>query len=223
MEGDTDVTQLPAPWDTVTWRPAIVNTADRASPALADTENVVVPLPVPDAPLVIVTKGLSPTTVQPQLAPAKTLTLVVPPTAEIDTVVGETENEHGTVATVMRIRPVAFWKRAVMSASPAATPVTIPRSTLATPGLDDCHVASAVTDRLEPSKQRCGRSELCHRADGERRRPAHDDRVDVFIRRRSGGRRRVSAARHRQGEATAQMRSITRASSRVKSPCVASC
>jgi hypothetical protein len=38
-----------------------------------------------------------------------------------------------------------------MSASPAATAVTSPRSTLATSASDDCHVASEVTGRLVPS------------------------------------------------------------------------
>jgi hypothetical protein len=39
-----------------------------------------------------------------------------------------------------------------MSTSPAATPVTIPALTVATAVLDDSHVASAVTTRLEVSE-----------------------------------------------------------------------
>src|SRR5215471_8182087 len=39
-----------------------------------------------------------------------------------------------------------------MSASPADTPLTTPASTVATAVFDDCHTASAFTDRLELSE-----------------------------------------------------------------------
>jgi hypothetical protein len=76
---------------------------------LTDTESAIVPVPTPDAPLVIVTNESLDAAVQLQLNPADTVTLVVPPFAEIGTVGGETENEHGKVETVMCILPVAFW------------------------------------------------------------------------------------------------------------------
>jgi hypothetical protein len=107
---------------------------------------------MPDAPLVIVTKESLLAAVQSQLAPANTLTRAVPPAAGIDTVVGETENVHGASETVMCSLPVAFSYVALMSVSPAATALTIPRSTVAIAVFDDCHVASEVTGRLEPSR-----------------------------------------------------------------------
>lgn len=58
----------------------------------------------------------------------------------------------GVTAIVMRSLPEAFSYVALMSVSPTATPLTIPRSTVATAVFDDCHVASAVTGRLEPSR-----------------------------------------------------------------------
>jgi len=46
----------------------------------------------------------------------------------------------------------ALWYVALMSASPTATPVTMPALTAATAVLDDCQVASGVTDLLEVSE-----------------------------------------------------------------------
>ena len=95
LEGDTEVTQFPGPfWKTVTARPPMVSTAARASPVFGDTEIDVVPLPVPDPPFVIVTKGALFVVVQPQSADVNTLNVPVPPDAEIEMEVGETVNVH---------------------------------------------------------------------------------------------------------------------------------
>jgi hypothetical protein len=82
--------------------------ADRASPALAETEIDVEPAPLPDAPLVILTKESVLAAVQRQFAAVNTLNVAVPPAAGIDTVEGETENVHGVTETVMCSLPVAF-------------------------------------------------------------------------------------------------------------------
>jgi hypothetical protein len=98
---------LPDAWETVTCRPAIVSVADRAAPALAGTEIVVVPLPLPEAPLVIVTKGSLLVAVQLHTVPgseADTVSVAVPPAAAIDTGLGKTENEQPP--TVMWVVPV---------------------------------------------------------------------------------------------------------------------
>ena len=69
----------------------------------------VAPLPLPDAPGVIVTKDALLAAVQLQLAAVETFTVAVPPAAGIDTVVGKTENAHDVPETVMRSLPVTFW------------------------------------------------------------------------------------------------------------------
>jgi hypothetical protein len=105
----TTVAQLPEAWDTVTFWPAIVSVAERAAPGLAATEIVVVPLPLPDAPLVIVTVGSVLVAVQEQTVPgseADTVNVAGPPAAEIETGFGKTENEQPL--TMMCIVPVKF-------------------------------------------------------------------------------------------------------------------
>src|SRR5262245_29279438 len=109
--GDTEVTQLPAPCETVTWRPATVKVPDLAAPLLAATEMVMLPLPFPDAPLVIVMNASLLTAVQPQLVPdcdTDTITVDVPPAAPIETGFGNTENVHVGATMLMRLVPVLF-------------------------------------------------------------------------------------------------------------------
>src|SRR3954447_2498132 len=48
--------------------------------------------------------------------------------------------------------PVTFWYVAVMSASPGATPETVPALTVATDGFDEAHVAWLVTVCVVPSE-----------------------------------------------------------------------
>jgi hypothetical protein len=68
-------------WEIVNAVPAIVSVAVRAAPVLAATENVAVPLPVPVAPAVMVTKLALLVDVQEQVLPAVTVTEPVPPAA----------------------------------------------------------------------------------------------------------------------------------------------
>ena len=48
----------PLSWTTLKSFPAIVNTADRCGPVFASTVNLTIPLPVPEAPLVILSHGV---------------------------------------------------------------------------------------------------------------------------------------------------------------------
>ena len=77
-------------WFTVKLCPAIVNVADRAVvPVFAATLNATEPLPVPLAPLVIVTHVTGLVAVQAQPVAAVTLTVPVPPLATTDAEVGD--------------------------------------------------------------------------------------------------------------------------------------
>ena len=120
---------MPADWETATWRPATVSVAERAAPGLVETEIVVVPLPLPEAPPVIVTKGSLLTAVQLQLAAdADTVTVVVPPAADIDIAFRDNENvqpEVGTEGDVVGC--VGDAVELVQAADSAARPTRMPR------------------------------------------------------------------------------------------------
>jgi hypothetical protein len=89
--------------------PAIVNVAVRELvAAFAWTENWIVPLPIPDAPVVSVIQVGSPLTVQVQLADVLRLTLLPPPAALRDTLVFEREKVQGApcCVTVNGLAPI---------------------------------------------------------------------------------------------------------------------
>lgn len=98
--GDTVYVHVPA-WFTVNVLPATVKVADRAAdPVLAATVNPVVPEPLPEAPLVIVTHDAPLLAVQPQPAVVVTATESAAPPAPTDRLDGEIENEQPTPACV---------------------------------------------------------------------------------------------------------------------------
>ncbi len=70
-----------AAWETVKICPATVSVVERAAPLLAATLKATEPLPVPDAPPVIVTQEAPEVAVQAQPPPADTETVPVPPVA----------------------------------------------------------------------------------------------------------------------------------------------
>ena len=69
---------------TVTIAPATVSVAERAAPVFAATENVTVPLPLPEAPPVIVTNVAPLVAVHAQAAVVLTVTDPLPPVAAND-------------------------------------------------------------------------------------------------------------------------------------------
>jgi hypothetical protein len=77
---------------TVNVCPAMVSVPVRASPSFDATLNVTDPLPVPDAPLVIVIQSTLDAAVHEQVAPVVTDTVpVLPPSDPTDALVGEIE------------------------------------------------------------------------------------------------------------------------------------
>ena len=66
----------------------MVTIAVRDAPGFAPTASVTVPSPLPVAPLVIEIQSASLPTDHPQLAPAVTVRLIVPPEAGTDWLVG---------------------------------------------------------------------------------------------------------------------------------------
>src|SRR5207302_1489234 len=83
---------------TVNVCPAAVSLVARAAPVFAATLYSTVPLPVPDAPALIVIHGTLDAAVQAQAGPAVTATVAVAPAAPTEAVVGASENAHGAAA-----------------------------------------------------------------------------------------------------------------------------
>lgn len=77
--------------DTVKVWPAIVSVPLRAGPSFAATENATEPLPVPDAPFVILIHAAPDAAVQVHPAPAVTVTVPLAPGASTAWLVGEIE------------------------------------------------------------------------------------------------------------------------------------
>jgi hypothetical protein len=95
-----------AAWSTVNVLPATVKVADRAAdPVLAATVNAVVPEPLPEAPLVIVTHDAPLLAVQPQPAVVVTATEPAALPALTDTLDGEIENEQAPACVTVCIDP----------------------------------------------------------------------------------------------------------------------
>jgi hypothetical protein len=69
----------------------MVSVAVRADPLFGETEKRTVPLPLPFAPLVIEIHVASFVALQPQLAPAVTVTVTSPPAAGTDSLDGAIE------------------------------------------------------------------------------------------------------------------------------------
>jgi hypothetical protein len=106
----------------------MVSVAERAAPGLTETEIVVVPLPLPEAPPVIVTKASLLTAVQLQLAAdADTVTVVVPPAADIDIAFRDTESVQPEVGTEGDVVGCVGEAVVVQAADSAARPTRMPR------------------------------------------------------------------------------------------------
>jgi hypothetical protein len=85
---------VPSACETVKGIPATVNVALRAAPVLAATVYPIVPLPVPDAPEVMVIQPGTPLTGRRQLPAIVTVTLPDPDPPPNEALAGEIDTEH---------------------------------------------------------------------------------------------------------------------------------
>jgi hypothetical protein len=89
----------PADWDSVTVRPATVADVVRpCDPVCTATENVTVPVPLPDAPAAILIQEACSDADQLQPLCDVTLKVTLPPLRTTDCAVGDTVYVHGTPA-----------------------------------------------------------------------------------------------------------------------------